>query len=77
MVHVQFFAIPKQEPRNRVHIKIENETAEQIELTVKYPGKGSSDIDIKPAAPLKESFPEGTKLYKDGQFTTFKKYCTK
>jgi uncharacterized membrane protein YphA (DoxX/SURF4 family) len=57
----------------RVHTTIKNETNSWIELTVKYPGKGSYGIDVKPGESVKESFPAGTKLYKGGQFTTFKK----
>jgi hypothetical protein len=63
----------KHEPRPRVHVKIQNETGEDVELTVKYPGKGSYGIDVKAYRSVKESFPVGTKLYRGGQFTTFKK----
>ena len=65
--------VQKEEPRQRVHVKIQNETAEHIELTIKYPGKGSYGIDVKANSSVKESFPVGTKLYRGGQFTAFKK----
>lgn len=63
----------KQEPRKRVHVTIENKTDEYVVLTVKYPGKGSYGIDVKPNESVKETFPIGTKLFKGGQLTTFKK----
>lgn len=61
------------EKMQRVHTVIKNETTDWIELTVKYPGRGSYGIDVKPGQSVKEAFPVGTKLYKGGQFTAFKK----
>jgi uncharacterized membrane protein YphA (DoxX/SURF4 family) len=57
----------------RVHVTIVNQSHQWIDITVKYPGKGSYGIDVKSQDSVKESFPVGTKLFKGNQFTTFKK----
>jgi uncharacterized membrane protein YphA (DoxX/SURF4 family) len=60
-------------PAKYVHTIIKNKTSKSVELTVKYPVKGSYGISVKANDSLKESFPVGTKLYKGNQFTLFKK----
>jgi Putative auto-transporter adhesin, head GIN domain len=73
---VKYAAEPNKESAvksEKVQLIIKNETAETVALTVKYPYKGSYGIDIKPGLSVKESFPAGTRLYRGGQFTVFKK----
>jgi uncharacterized membrane protein YphA (DoxX/SURF4 family) len=60
-------------PAKYVHTIIKNKTNKNVELTVKYPVKGSYGIEVKANDSLKESFPVGTKLYKGNQFTVLKK----
>jgi uncharacterized membrane protein YphA (DoxX/SURF4 family) len=60
-------------PSKYVYTIIKNQTNKNIELTVKYPVKGSYGIAVKANDSLKESFPVGTKLYRGNQFTLFKK----
>jgi uncharacterized membrane protein YphA (DoxX/SURF4 family) len=60
-------------PAKYVHTIIINQTNKNVDLTVKYPVKGSYGITVKANDLLKESFPVGTKLYKGNQFTVFKK----
>ncbi len=62
-----------QVPSKYVHTIIKNQTGKDVELTVKYPVKGSYGILVKAKDSLKESFPIGTKLYNGNQFTVFKK----
>jgi hypothetical protein len=57
----------------RVAVTITNKTTLVKVLTVKYPGKGSYGIDVKPSETVNETFPVGTKLFKGKQITTFKK----
>jgi uncharacterized membrane protein YphA (DoxX/SURF4 family) len=51
----------------KVKIEIINETQQRIELTIKYPGRGSYGIDVKPGMSVKESLPVGTTIYKSSQ----------
>jgi hypothetical protein len=52
---------------------IQNLSEHAVNLSVKYPVKGSYGIDIKPQEIKQEYFPIGTKIYKGNQFTFFKK----
>jgi Putative auto-transporter adhesin, head GIN domain len=52
---------------------IQNLSDRTVNLSVKYPVKGSYGIDIKPQETKQEYFPVGTKIYKGNQFTVFKK----
>jgi uncharacterized membrane protein YphA (DoxX/SURF4 family) len=60
-------------PAKYVQTIIQNQTNKNVELTVKYPVKGSYGIEVKANDSIKESFPVGTKLYNGNQFTLFKK----
>jgi uncharacterized membrane protein YphA (DoxX/SURF4 family) len=60
-------------PSKYVHTIIKNQTNKDVELTVRYPVKGSYGIAVKANDSLKESFPIGTKLYRGNQVTMFKK----
>jgi hypothetical protein len=52
---------------------IQNFSEYTVNLSVKYPVKGSYGIEIKPRETKQEYFPVGTKIYKGNQFTFFKK----
>ncbi len=56
-----------------VTVNIKNSGSSTINLSVKYPVKGSYGIAIKPTETIEESFPIGTKIYRGNQITTFKK----
>lgn len=66
--------VVKEETRQRVQVKIKNETGRYIELTVKYPGKGSYGIDLKAYSTKKETLPVGTKFYRGDQHTKSEVY---
>jgi uncharacterized membrane protein YphA (DoxX/SURF4 family) len=57
----------------RVQVRIRNETGLRVELTVKYPGKGSYGIEVGAFGSAKENVPAGTKIFKGGQVTVLKK----
>lgn len=52
---------------------IKNLSHTTVELSVKYPVKGSYGIAVQSQQEVKEQFPIGTKIYKGNQFTLFKK----
>lgn len=51
----------------RVQVRINNETGQWMELTVKFPGKGSYGIDLKAYGSVKETVPVGTRFYQEGK----------
>ncbi len=52
---------------------IKNISDKTVELSVKYPVKGSYGIAVQSQQEVKEHFPIGTKIYRGNQFTLFKK----
>jgi hypothetical protein len=56
-----------------VKVIIKNNTTSKVSLSVKYPVSGSYGIAVNANESITESFPVGTKIYRGGQFTTFKK----
>jgi uncharacterized membrane protein YphA (DoxX/SURF4 family) len=68
----------KEQPENqlnneRQHTIIKNNSHTLVELSVKYPVRGSYGIDVPSQQEVKEYFPLGTKIYRGNQFTLFKK----
>lgn len=62
-------AAPAMGDLKRVDVRINNETAEWIELIVRFPGRGSYGIDLKAYSTVKETVPVGTRFYREGNNT--------
>lgn len=54
----------------KVKLKIRNETGQRVELTVKYPGKGSYGIEVGAFGSVSETVPAGTKIFRSANHTS-------
>jgi uncharacterized membrane protein YphA (DoxX/SURF4 family) len=66
-------AISKINKTKWVQVLLKNATYKTVQITVKYPNKGSYGIEVKANDSLNEKLPVSTKLFEGNQFTVFKK----